>query len=168
MKLTSLILLAALLPLTACGFQPRYGDHSAAMENHQHGKSLTDIDIDMIPDRDGQVMRNELIDMIQPRGPSATPRYKLTFSKLNVAIRELDLTKSSEATRSQVSTTITIYLTDTQTGKIVLSRVLKSISSYNILQSEFATNVTEDNARNNALKDLARQTQLQLSLYMNR
>lgn len=163
----SFLLLPVLL-LTACGFQPMYGTHSASTQKNESGQSLADIDIAMLPDREGQILHNELIDIMQPRGPSADTRYKLTFSDLRIAIRELDLTKSSEATRAQVSANVSIYLTDLKTGERVLNRSLKSISSYNILPSEFATNVTEDNARDNALRDLARQIQLQLSLYLNR
>lgn len=172
MKISAYLLLLPVLCVTACGFQPMYGSHSAAMQENASGHAIngamSDIEIAIIPDREGQILRNELIDQLQPRGPSANPRYKLTFSKLNATIRELDLTKSSEATRAQIIASVAIYLTDTKTGEQVLSRPLKSISSYNILPSEFATNVTEDNARKSALKDIARQIQLQLSLYFNR
>ncbi len=164
----SLLFTAYCLPLAACGFQPMYGSHSASVEKTEAGQSMADIDIAYIEDREGQILRNELIDMIQPRGASQNPRYNLTFSKLTITDRELDLTKSSEATRAQVITTIVMNLTDNESGELVLARSLRSISSYNILPSEFATNVTEEDATENALKDLARQIQLQLSLHFNR
>lgn len=161
-------LLLSVLLLTSCGFQPMYGSHSMSAQNTEATKAMSDIQIAIIPDRDGQMLRNELIDNLYPHGEPQNPRYTLSFSKLNITIRELDLTKSSEATRSQILASIGMTLTDSQTGEAILARSLRSITSYNILPSEFATNVTEDNARENAIKDLARQAQLQLSLYFNR
>ncbi|PZP57514.1 MAG: hypothetical protein DI586_00315 [Micavibrio aeruginosavorus] len=164
----SLLVTTYCLLLTGCGFQPMYGSHSASQEKSEAGKSMADIEIAYIEDREGQFLRNELIDMLQPRGASQNPAYTLSFSKLDITDRELDLTKSSEATRAQIIAQITISLTDRKTNETVLSRSLRSISSYNILPSEFATNVTEQDATENALRDLARQAQLQLSLYFNR
>ncbi len=163
-----LLMTAYCLPLAACGFQPMYGSHSASMEKSEAGASMAEIDIAYIEDREGQFLRNELVDMLHPKGMPQNPRYDLTFSKLEITDRELDLTKSSEATRAQIIAQTTITLIDRETKEAVLSRSLRSVSSYNILPSEFATNVTEKDATENALRDLARQTQLQLSLYFNR
>lgn len=157
-----------LLILVSCGFRPMYGSHSASAQKTEAGTAMSDIEIAIVPDREGQILRNDLIDALYINGTPQNPRYKLTFSELVISLRELDLTKSSEATRSQVIAATTIFLIDLETGETVLARPVKSISSYNILPSEFATNVTEDNARSNALKDLSRQIQVQLSLYFNR
>ena len=145
-----------------------YGTHSASQQKNEAGASMSDIEIAMIPDREGQILRNELVDDLYLRGTPQNPRYRMSFSQLSVNTRELDLTKNSEATRAQIIASVSFYLTDVETGEQVLSRAVKSVSSFNILPSEFATNVTEDNARDAALKDLARQIQLQLSLHFNR
>jgi LPS-assembly lipoprotein len=42
------------------------------------------------------------------------------------------------------------------------------ITSYNVLGNEFATRVTEDNARTNALDELARQAEMHTGLYFRR
>lgn len=155
--------------LASCGFQPMYGSHSQSSTlSTEASANMASIEIAMIPDREGQILRNELIDNLYPHGEPQNARYQMTFTELKTAIRELDLTKSSEATRSQVIATVNFNLIDRDTGEVLLVRPVHSISSYNILPSEFATNVTEDNARESALKDLARQIELQLSLYFNR
>jgi len=164
-----ILLLPVLLLLTSCGFQPMYGSHSASADlKSEAGASLANVDIQVLPDREGQMLRNELIDGMYPHGQPATPRYQLKFNELVMNVRELDLTKSSEATRAQIIASTGIHLIDMDSGNEVLSRSIKSISSYNVLPSEFATNVTEENARESAIKDLARQVQLQLTLYFNR
>ena len=164
-----LLAFIACVALTSCGFQPMYGTHSSAAHiNEETGQAFSQIEIGMIADREGQFLRNELIDRLNSSGTPQNAKYVLGFSPLVVNKRELDLTKSSEATRSQIIATTDLKLSLKDTNEVVLSRPLKSISSYNILPSEFATNVTENAARESALKELARQAELQLSLYFNR
>jgi LPS-assembly lipoprotein len=50
----------------------------------------------------------------------------------------------------------------------VLSRTLLASTSYNVLSSQFTTRVSEDDARLNALNDLARQAEQQIVLYFER
>ena len=59
-------------------------------------------------------------------------------------------------------------LIERASGEVVLNHDLTSITSYNILGSEFSTRVSEENTRLNALNDLARQIELQASLYLHR
>lgn len=166
MKKFLLLALSSTL-LASCGFTPMYGEHS--ISNRADVKqAFSQIEIDNIPDREGQLLRNELIDRLNMRGHSDSPRYQLSFSGVRTELRELDLTKDSEATRSQLTATTTMRLIDKSNGNVVLSRSLRSISSYNILQSNFATRVTETNAEETAIKDLARQAEQQLALYFNR
>lgn len=166
MKNSFLIALSTSL-LASCGFTPMYGDYSAS-DQVSAKQSFAQIEIDNIPDREGQFLRNELIDRLNMRGHAEAPRYQLSFSKLGIDTRDLDLTKDSEATRGQLTASTTMRLIDKQNGEVVLTRPLRSISSYNILQSNFATRVTENNAEETAIKDLARQAEQQLALYFNR
>ncbi len=158
-------LFSLLATLTACGFHPVHGDFSPSPQN---GKSVPQIGIDVIPDREGQILRNELIDRLQINGTPTDPRYQLSVSRISEYDKELAITKSSEATRAQLLLKTSMSLTDKQTGQVVLSRDLQALTSYNVLESEFATRVTENSARENAIKDLARQINLNLSLYFNR
>ncbi|HRK98258.1 MAG: hypothetical protein KDJ26_07740 [Alphaproteobacteria bacterium] len=148
--------------LTACGFHPVHGGHSLnAAEREQN---LPAISIDMIPDREGQILRNELIDRL---GDPIGGQYRLTVSKIIETDKELAITKSSEATRAQLRLKTRMTLSNNQ-GHELLSRDLQALTSYNVLESEFATRVTENAARKNALIDLARQIDLNINLYFNR
>ena len=153
--------------VTACGFTPMYGQHSSdSTPNQSTGVSnqLSQIGIDIIPDRDGQTLRNHLIDRLYRSGYPGSPIATLTVSKINEARTELDLTKSSDATRAQLRLTATMTLNDLN-GQTLLSRPIQTVTSFNILGSEFATRVTEQAARESGLNDLARQIELNLSLY---
>lgn len=159
-------IIGAAFLLTSCGFKPLYNS-----TNEDKRASLIapkdSIDIATIPDQDGQFLRNLLIDRLYTKGYPENPRYELIIAPISETEQSLAIAKSSESTRSQLRQTTSMQLRDKQTGGIVLSRDLMAISSYNILVSEFATRVTEDNARQNGLNDLARQIELQLALYFN-
>ena len=155
------ILLTSLLCLTACGFTPVYGTQS----NKVVSQNLEQIEIALIPNREGQFLRNALIDRFYKNGAPANPKYRLRFSSINEATYNFDITVDSEATRRQLKLTTAMHLIDLETKKTVLSRPLLSIASYNVLQSEFSTIVTEQSARENALDDLARQIEQQISLH---
>ena len=160
------ILIVCLLTLAACGFEPMYGrniNERTGVENE-----LARVGISNIENREGQYLRNALIDRFYRAGRPARPLYRLSIKPLRETLIDLDITKSSDATRGQLRLETSMQLIDVRTEETVLARDLRTITSYNILGSEFATRVTEENARTNALDDLARQIELQLNLYFKR
>ncbi len=167
-KSASLLALSAVLLLSGCGFQPMHGKYSAAAQAEK-GAGLDTVEIANIRDANGTYLRNALIDRFYSSGYPNAPRYTLSIAPINEREVELDITKSSEATRSQLRLETVMTLTDKQNpGTPVLQRSLRSISSYNQLESEFATHVTEQAARESGLNDLARQIELNISLFLNR
>ena len=154
--------------LTACGFSPMYGSAFQSEEQFDIAAEFEQISISNIPDREGQFLRNALIDRFYRDGRPTNPRYTLSVSKINESIVGLDITKTSNVTRSQMHVSANISLLDHETGEVVLKRKVRAISSFNELTNEFATRVSEQNTRENALNDLARQIELQLGLYFKR
>lgn len=150
------------LTLTACGFTPMYGQKGAVTQ------TFDQIEIGNIPDYEGQYLRNALIDRLYQNGYPAQPRYQLNLSKVNERLTDLDITKSADATRAQLRLDTTLTLRDKDSDKILLSRKLMAITSYNKLNSYFTTRVSEKAARENALDEIARQTEQELALYFNR
>lgn len=161
------IFLASLfLILTSCGFSPIYGQYKNSDYNAKD--LLQYITITNIPDREGQFLRNSLIDRFYTSGYPQNNQYKLDVSNLRENLQDLDLTRASDSTRGQLRIDVTITLTDNITGEALLQRNLRSITSYNILESEFSTRISEDSARTNAIEDIARQIEQQLVLYFQK
>lgn len=160
-----LLALLSLLLITACGFHPMYGKNKYTPVGAE--ETLGQVAIQNIPDFEGQYLRNALIDRFYRIGRPTDPAYSLRIDDLQESVTDLDITKDSDATRGQLKMTTTMILLD-KNGQELLRRELQTITSYNILGSEFATRVTEDNARKNALNDLARQIKLQVTLYLKR
>lgn len=157
----------AVLLLTSCGFTPLYGS-SAAAARHDVQDRLKAVAINNIPNRDGQYLRNQLIDRFYGSGAAQNATYDLVVSGLREHKLNLDTTKNANATRAEMTIEAHFTLSDRTSGAVLIAGDLKAITSYNILTSQFTTRVTEDNARLNALKDLARQIELQIALYFDR
>lgn len=153
--------------LAACGFSPVYGTASHS-KNSSAEANLDQISISIIPDREGQYLRNALIDRFYAHGEPKNPSYQLIINKINEQVSDFDITVDSEATRRQLRLTSNLKLVDKKTGEAVLTRSLLAITSHNVLESEFSTLVTEQSARDAALNELARQVERHLTLYFTR
>ncbi len=165
------LLTLMILPLIAsCGFEPMHGT-AFKSDNAQSvylKSELAQIEIANIPDREGQFLRNALIDSFYRDGRPANPSYVLEVRPIIDNTYDLDVTIRSDATRQQLTLTTAMAFKDKLTGETLMTRELKSSGSFNVLASEFATRVSEQNTRENALKDLARQIELQIGLYLKR
>ena len=158
--------LMLLLLLSACGFAPQYGE--MARPAAQPAAALNQVALPTLADRDGQFLRNALIDRFYRGGMPSAPAYILKLTGPDINILNFDITVDAEATRRQVRANTKLSLLDKATGAILLARDLRAITSYNVLESEYATLVTERSATEAALNDLARQIETQLTLYFNR
>jgi LPS-assembly lipoprotein len=152
-----------MLTLTACGFRPLYGAAPQA-EQIRVIKHIEEIAINNIANREGQYLRNALVDRFYKSGYPKSPRYYLTITTPSETITDLAITKSSNATRAQLRIDATMTLYDVN-GQALMDRRLTSISSYNILSSQFTTRVSEDAARKNVLDDIAGQVERLLAIY---
>lgn len=159
-----LLLIPLVSFLTSCGFAPMYGEHAA---HKVTATELTSIKIANIPDRSGQMLRNELVDYLQPSGAPASPLYRLDVTNLREEIRDLDVTVLSDTTREQMKLTALMELTDLSTGEVVLRKSLSARGSYNILESEYTSRISRQDLRKDLIEKLASQTSRYISLYFH-
>jgi len=155
-----------LLFVAACGFHPVYGVNKYTAVGVE--EYLAQIHINNIPDRKGQYLRNALIDRFYRDGRPENPRYTLDVEKLSEGTRELDVTVDSDTTRAQFRLSANMRLIDNKTKEVLLKRKLQSIATYNVLSSEFANRISEQNTRENTLDDIARQVEEHIALYFKR
>lgn len=160
------------LAINGCGFTPVYGTKSGGAGQKSVSSALNSVAINPVPDREGQYLRNALIDRFYVSGTPADPAYELNIDPVQERRIELDITETADTTRAQLRLRTQITLTRLEEGerrgRVVLSRDLTAITSYNVLSSQFTTRVSEENARDNGLEELARQIERQLSLYFTR
>ena len=76
-KILCLLTSVFCLLTSGCGFHPLYGSRDG---NSSVSAELNDVAIDNIADRNGQILRNDLIDRMYHNGRPQSPKYTLTTS----------------------------------------------------------------------------------------
>lgn len=161
-----MLALVVCLPLAGCGFKPVYGTHSTgglATAARQSG-----VEIASIPDREGQRLRNLLIDRLYLDGRPADAPFILVVAPLKTDLTNLGIRKDATATRKmlQVSTTATLVARDT--SKIVLERNVRAVGGINQLDNRFATLIAQESLTDHMLEELSDSIVTEVSLYLNR
>lgn len=157
------LLLVGLLGLTACGFEPLYGDQDqgAATED-----LLSRVSVPPIADRLGQLVRIELTNRLAQR-PAPEPLYvvevKLTESEQGLAVR-----RDASATRANLIITAEFTLKAIGTEGSLMSGSIRSSNGYDILISDFATLAAETDARRRGARDIADAIVDRLAVYLSR
>ncbi len=152
------------LVLGGCGFRPLYGEDEAGSSTFD---SLETIQIAALPDRSGQQLHNLLRDRINPRGQPISPEYVLRIS-LSERTEELAIAEDETATRANLRLSANFTLTDVESNEVVMTGSSRSANSYNIVDSQYATYVSENDARERALRELSEDIRLRLATYFAR
>lgn len=151
------------LLLGACGFRSLYGTDATADAPGE----LATIKVNPIADRLGQQLRNNLLDLLNPRGRPANPRYFLTV-RLDQSTQRLAIEKDAFATRANLRLLAKFSLQDPDSLEIVVSGKILMVSSYNILDSEFATLMAEKDAKARAAREIAHDIRTRLAAFFVR
>ena len=157
------------IALGGCGFRSLYGEHS-------HGdvrEMLASVFVDPIEDRAGQIMRNELIDLLNPLGTPRNPRYRLS---VRLAISEISygVEASALSTRANLEIGARFGLierrkTDEKGGVAWIEEFnasRKVVAGYNVFSSDFSTYEAKRDAEVRAIRELAKEIQAQISIYL--
>ncbi len=152
----------AVLLMAACGFQPLYGptDTKEGVLN-----DLAAVKVNVIADRVGQQLRNELEDLLTPRGQPSKAAYVLRVT-LRETITEAAVERTGLATRENLRLDASFTLTEVATGAVLLTDRSSATSSYNILdEAPFSTLTSENDARRRNAKRLAENIRTRLGVY---
>ncbi len=157
------LLATCLLGLSACGFKPLYGQDDDGQT--VNGK-LAAVRIDPLSDRVGQQMHNLLRDRLNPNGQPVAPDYRLQV-QITETTQELSVRQDETATRANLKLDTLFYLIATESGETLLTGRSTSTTSYDILREPFATTVSEANARERALREVADDIQTRLAVFLS-
>ncbi len=150
------------LGLAACGFQPLYASRGTGPDTSE---LLAQVEVTRIADRTGQQLRNELLDRMNPGGRTATPRYRLRVT-LSESTRRLAIRRDDTATLASLIISASFSLVSVADGEIVMSGTLRSLNSFDISRSDFATVSAERDARERATIDLADGITARVSVFL--
>jgi LPS-assembly lipoprotein len=157
------LLLGACLTLGACNLRPMLhatGDQGVRSE-------LEAISITGLDGRLGQLVRNALLDELNPTGAEVPSRY----------ILEVDLQRSSQAlgiqldnviTRFNLTLTASFQLLDSTSGETVYQSQVQRIASYNVSLAPYATLAAEIDAERRIAREVGDNIGTQLAVHFAR
>lgn len=160
------IALLATLALGGCGFTPVYATH--ADQNAGMQARLENVEVGMIADREGQYLRNALLDKMGSRTTGTGQRYFLRVAGLHQEDLSFGIRKNASATRGDITITATMELIDTQTNAVILSRSLRARGGYNRMDNLYGAQIARQDTVDRLLNEMAERTVTELTLYFSR
>lgn len=162
--LVSAALVSAAFLLSACGFRPLY----AVPENGaQVTAELAAISIDPITERPGYQVREDLQDLLRAASDGAiAPRYGLDIG-VEARRRPAAIEQDASVTRFNVVLNARYALRRLADGTLLNEGVSRGVAAYNVVDSEFATVVAQEDAEARAARLIAEDIGLQLSLFFD-
>ena len=160
-KIRLFLYLIFFLILSNCGYEPIYS------KNVNRDKDLLSVSVKNIKNRSGQILRNTLLNQINPERERAIIKYrlgiKISESKTNLAYR-----RDMSATRQDLEVIAKYVLTNVKTNEIVLKEETKSISSYDVVESVYATLIAEKDARERNLEVIGDEIYINLVIFFKK
>ena len=156
------LLMATALP--GCGLRPLYGDWSTAGPVNA---DLRRVEIATIADREGQLLRNELIDRFYTGAPPEPPAWRLDVG-LTVTETRINLRSDTTATRRLLSVAAGFRIVRYGTWQPVLTGRLTANSTYPFQDSQYGILVAKDTALREIMVTLGDQLTTRVALYFAR
>lgn len=160
--LQTLVLALVLLILPACGFEPLYG--RSGEDRRSTVDDLATVRVVPLKDRAGQQLHNLLLTRLNPKGQPTAPAYLLNID-LTRTTREVGIRKDETATRANLVLTASYALKPVDRDTVVLRGELRSFNSYNILESQFPSYVSENDALKRGLRELSDDLRIRLAAF---
>lgn len=150
----SWLAMLAVMPLVGCGFAPVYGSPRGTPGGATGIEAgLARVRVGVIAGRSGQILRNLLIDRLNPSGlaPDAQWRLAVTLEEQQVAAT---IGRDAAATRGTLTLTAVMRLTRISDGAEVLRGTEIAVGDYNVLDDPFANDAVLRDARQGTLEEL--------------
>ena len=134
------------------------------------GNTISDmayVEVVPIGDRVGQSVRNQLLDLLHPRGMVDRPVFRLVVT-LDESREGLAIQQDDSTTRYNLRLIAKFRLTDTRNGAELLNGATRAIAAYNVVRSDYANLISERDARKRATHSVAEGIQNRIAVYFSR
>lgn len=155
------LILALVLCLSACGFQPLHG--RAYRDSQAIDLSALSVRVDN--SRRGQLLEAEITDAVNPDYQLAEKRYTLDIDLIERDI-PLFINPDGTSARGDIQWTSTYVLTRLQDGVVMDEGTISRISSYNTsdqAQEGYASYVSVEDAKKRGIIELAQDYKLRMA-----
>jgi LPS-assembly lipoprotein len=158
-----LMLCALGATLAGCGFQPLYGGTTAS--GGKLAEVMSAVQVDPIPGRVGQRVRNELIFKTTGGNYAAPQRYRLDII-VKESLTDQLVQITGDATGQVFELNATYKLIDVSNGQVVLAGTAISRAPYNRFQEIFANVRARMDAENRAARTVAESIKTRIAAYL--
>ena len=159
-KIKFFLIIFSLFFFSNRGFEPIYSSHN------KNNEELLHISVKNIKDRSGQILKNDLAKKLNPQNKKKITKYYL-FVDLVENIEEMGIRKDMSATRANLVINVNYNLKKINDGETILKGSTKAISSYDVVESIYATIIAEKDARIKGLKTISDTIVNELAIYFN-
>jgi LPS-assembly lipoprotein len=155
--------LAAAAVTGGCGFHPLYGAHSPGAPD------LAAVYVDLIPNRNGQLLRQALQARFEGTDSNVPKRYTLSVAYY-AAAQGIGVQENNFTTRNRSVGNATWVLHPAgDTSKILTYGVVRSVDGYNVIDEQFFyQDLSEDAVEHRLAEALADQIKTGLALYFDK
>lgn len=162
----ALLILMLSLGLPGCGFKPMYGVDATSSSPGAVDK-MAAIDIRPIPDRLGQVVRNELVDAITPRGKPEQPVYELGLT-VGEEREDVGIRQNAAATRANYRMSAKFELRDIATDTVILTGTTWAETAFDIVQQDYPTVIAQQDAQKRLAVELAEEIRTRIAVFFDK
>ena len=164
-------LLVLLLGLAACGFRPLYVERTGG-KFYYDGKfdasvvnEMSKIKVSPISERFGQQIRNNLLDLLTPKGTPQDAKYFLKAVVSDKTVSQQAMQSDVTATNERIKYVIKYELRSDKETLVTGDSV--AFVSYDILANPYSTTMAQKKAEEDAAKVIADDIALRLGAYFH-
>lgn len=167
-----LIALLMFMFLAACGFEPLYVQkkhdnlwYFGGEFDRSISAEMAQIKVEATGERFGQLIRNELLDMLTPLGVPHKPKYRLVISLENEVVYDQALRNDITATRKRVE--YTVGYTMFENGKEIVKGNSVAFGSYDILANPYSMTIAQKKVMKDSAQIIANDISLRIGAYFH-
>ena len=165
-----LIAIIGICFLSACGFEPLYvqkkgGGFFGGEYDQSISSEMSQVKIEASGERFGQLIRNDLLDLMTPLGVPHKPKYRLVITPLEPLVYDQALRNDITATRKRVEYTVnyTMY----EDGKEIVKGNSVAFGSYDILANPYSMTIAQKKVMKDSAQIIANDISLHIAAYFH-
>lgn len=148
--LLAALVVAPSLAVDGCGFEPML---AAPTDQSSVAGDFSKVRVATIEGRSGQVLRNDLINFLTPRGEPDQPQYTLLI-RIEEPLQNLAFQRNNSVTNVNYNMRALWSLVDDH-GATIASSVATSSQQYAQSNSQYATAISAQNTRDQVAMDIS-------------
>ena len=159
-----LLLVGLAAALGGCGFRPllRQGEGDSDVR-----RQLAAVEVQSLTDRIGYLVRDSLLDQLNPAGVQVPTRYLLAIS-LRRRTNALGIQIDNTITRYNLTLAARFSLLDSSDRRVLYQSVVRRVASYNAIRAPYAELAAELDAERRAAREVSTDIRTQLAIYFAR